>query len=458
MAKLKDYKIVVGKNATYNERRAAIFLSNKVKIIGGFRMDIVTDDSEPSKYEVVIGRTSREETQCVAFERADHRLKEFEIRYVDERLYITGLGTKPSVTEYDPSARMNNGDNGTMYGVYYFIDRILGHGFQYITDLDCFGGSVDIEIDESCDLVYTTEQLSSEMPKLIDGAAMYSLSNPGPQGFGSCYIIKTKSGKLIVIDGGLNQNTEHVVKSLEYLSDGKKPHVTAWFLTHMHIDHCGVYRTIAGDPEYGKRLSVETFYCDLRELEYYTELCLDKGSYNAAIRETLLQDHEHLGVKVKTPKTGDRIVIDEFTFDIINTPTEIKEDEKLYNVINDSSIVMKMTYDNKQTFMLLADAEGACNDNLLKNHRHELKSDVVQLGHHGVANVSRECYMEIGAKIYISQTNLAGWYCDQGEIGNEHDPGRKRTYSYIKRVGAKHENIYSDIAGVVSWKLPIEVK
>ena len=43
-----------------------------------------------------------------------------------------------------------------------------------------------------------------------------------------------------------------------------------------------------------------------------------------------------------------------------------------------------------------------------------LKSDAVQIGHHGTYNVSKGTYYKIGAEYYFWPITYRMWYCDDG--------------------------------------------
>ena len=460
MAKIRDYKIVISKNATYNERRAAIFFSNTVRQLGGNRPQMIYDDTLPTENEIVIGRTAREAQCGVEFARTENA-NEFELRFVDSRLYVTGLGICPDEPQsFDPNASTNFGDLGTIFAIYYLVDEIMGHSFIYRTKLDMYCGSLDVEVDESCNFIYTFATQSTEKPVKTDGTAMYFFSCVYPCIGGQGFIFKTREGKLVVLDGGLGNNTESVLRWLEELWDGEgKPVVSAWLLTHMHGDHFQVYTTICSKPEYRERIRVENFYADLLDDEFYSSKSSEISQFHVNMRHVMITEYEDLGVKYHNVVTGEHITVDELDFEVIHTPTDVVDNPRKMNS-NDSSVVYKLYVDgDKQTILFLGDGEGVVSDRLLDAHREQLKSDVVQVGHHGVANVSGECYDEIGAKVYLYSCPPYTWYLEWGhEICGSHDPGMKRQHYYMNRLGTKTENVYHTSFGMKSFKLPIEIK
>ena len=464
MADIRDFRIVVAKDAQYNERRAAIFVSNGIKAVTGKRLPMVSDESEPSEHEIVIGKTSREQTFGVDFSRDRDGAKSFRIKYIDGRLYITHLGTSKEMPEeeppYDPAVAYDNGDYGLMYAAYYFIDFVLGYRC-IIPSLDTLENKGAIEIDGRCDFDYTGEFFSTHMPKRFDGAAMYFVPASAQPNITQCCIFKTREGKLAVLDGGIPANAEHLVSILEYLWEGEgKPVVSAWMLSHLHGDHYGAYVRINQTPELAERIKIENFYCDLLDYSFYERIGDGIGWAQNALN-AVLRDYESTGAKVNKVVSGQKIALDEMTFEVVHTPTEIMNEEKkpfLCCNINDTSVVYKLHYDNKQTVLLLTDAEASCSINMLKNHREQLKCDIVQYGHHGGQSVSKECYAATGAKMSITPQGVHGWFCDGGEAPSQTELGIRRSLSYMCEQGIKPENILCDMFGTLSFELPIEIK
>ena len=64
------------------------------------------------------------------------------------------------------------------------------------------------------------------------------------------------------------------------------------------------------------------------------------------------------------------------------------------NPMNDSSLVFKITSPNRSV-LFLGDLGPDGGDVLFRESRHLLKSDIVQMAHHGHMNVSMEVYAEI---------------------------------------------------------------
>ncbi len=82
----------------------------------GVSMPIVTDDSEPTGFEIIIGKTNREDQNIVFADRDGKDVSSFEIRVIGNNLLIAGKSDE-------------DGRDGSEFGVYAFAREILGMGF-----------------------------------------------------------------------------------------------------------------------------------------------------------------------------------------------------------------------------------------------------------------------------------------------------------------------------------------
>lgn len=456
MAKIIDYTIVISRSAGATEKRAAALLREKIKVICGKKLPLVTDDAHPVPLEIVVGKTNREELDGLDFQRAARRFFEFVLQMQDKRLYIVGLGVDPGPLPYtSPYVVYNDGQISTAYGVYWFIEKILGCNMMFAANAD-FTEKPDLEIPEGFRFYHTTEALQKQLPERIDGAAMYliptTIQLEWPM---ECVIFKTGSGKFIVVDGGREDETDHVLRCLEHLAEGKKPVVSAWLFSHVHDDHYGVYKKLCEDPAFGSRVTVEHFYCHLLSEEFYLTTSREPNPEHVRVRNILLNSEKTLGARVHTVNRGDVIRAEEFAFEVLRIPSEERAADMN---MNDSSVVYRLNYNDQQTMVLLGDAEWVCSNELIETYGEALKSDAVQIGHHGVGNVSEECYRLIGADFYLWQNTPRVWYSDGGSGLHTRNIGVPNTMLYISQAGGKPENQFRDMEGILSLPLPITGK
>lgn len=460
MAKIIDYRIVIPANASSNEMRAATFLRDNIRLVCGKIIPIVRDTAAPREHEIVVGETKREIIDDITFKRYREPnmggIWEYVIKSAGSRIYLTGLGHAPEVEAPYLSAykHLDDGKIGTVMAAYHFVEDVLEYDFLYSQYVDIPENS-ELEMPANYDYQFTREALRAKEPILYEGAALYALhgaeelhANMGGM------IIKTKGGKIAVIDGGRPSEADRFIAILQKITGREVPHVDVWLFSHLHVDHFGVYYKLCSEEKYRGRVTVGDFYCNLLTEEFYTSLSKERVTNAAEIRAAMISPCASTGANVHTVEKGDIISLDEIEFEVIHVP-DIALAEKMN--MNDSSVVYKMTYAGQQTMMLLGDAEWVCSNDLVENCADKLKSDIVQVGHHGCGNVSGKCYELIDAEAYIWQIGEKFWYSDCGEGLNTHNTGVIRTREYMMRKCPKRENIYVALDDIVSSPLPMKI-
>ena len=201
------------------------------------------------------------------------------------------------------------------------------------------------------------------------------------------FVIITRQNNAIVIDGGRPAD----MPLLKQYVGGR--HISAWILTHAHNDHIsGFVDEIKKNN--GADFDIETIYYNFppyslidnhEVLDYeYLKTELDEMLPQFLQIEPKIRDRAHV------VQQGESIQVDECKIDFLYT-----YHEGLYNnLMNDSSLVFKVTAPNK-TVLFLGDLGPDGGDVLFRESRHLLKSDIVQMAHHGHMNVSMEVYAEI---------------------------------------------------------------
>ena len=224
-----------------------------------------------------------------------------------------------------------------------------------------------------------------------DKTLLYQLKETSKYMMG--FVLVTKSNNAIVIDGGRPADMPMLKKYI-----GNR-HISAWILTHAHNDHISglieEYKTNGA-----KDFDIEKIYYnfppfslidkhDVPNYEYHREELLEMlPEFNTTL--PLFKD------KTQIVKQGDSITVDEVKIDFIYS-----YHEGLYaNLMNDSSLVFKVFTENK-TVLFLGDIGPDAGDVLFRESRHLLKSDIVQMAHHGHMNPSFEVYAEIDPDVCL---------------------------------------------------------
>lgn len=457
MAKLVDYRIVIAENPRATEVRSALFLREKIKVICGKKLDVVKDTEEPCKNEIVIGQTNREKLDAIDFNRSLDGRWEYVIKKVNDRVYITGLGAfidtfKKAEKYFNTYANMNDGGNGTAIATYHFIEEVLGYKIMNSAFSD-FEEKPDLEMPNEYSYAFTREVLRAKMPKKLDGASMHFINVSERLDWNMMgVIIKTKSNKIIVIDGGHEEETDRFIKILCEITGEEVPTVDGWLFSHLHSDHFGVYCKMCEQEKYRGKVNIKNVYCNFLG-EDYNKTKLDLGTPISVFADEILNSDKTLGAKINIVKEGDILSFDDINFEVLHVPNPAYQKDMN---INDTSVVYKMTCEEGQSVMFLGDAECVCDKDLIENKAEKLKSDIVQVGHHGCGSVSPLCYKMIGAWASIWTIGERFWYGDSGDGINTYTPGVERYRIWLNEVGIKKENTYINMDEVLSFSLPIK--
>ena len=250
------------------------------------------------------------------------------------------------------------------------------------------------------------------------------------------YILKTKNNKIIVIDGGTTDDTENLIKQIN--KHGSK--VDAWFLTHLHDDHLGAFSNIANDEQ----IQIEKIYCSFNEYSWYEENEPSRAEFSKQILEILKQDN--IKDKVEEVSLNQDINIDDVKIEILG----IKNPEITENAGNEQSMVVKFDT-GKTTFLVLGDTGIKSSEKLLKTQKEKLKSDIVQMAHHGQNGATKELYEQINPTICMWPTPEWLWNNDSGE-GKDSGPWKTlETRQWMEKLKVKKNYVEKD--GDITIKL-----
>lgn len=213
---------------------------------------------------------------------------------------------------------------------------------------------------------------------------------------GMMYIIKLADNSLFVIDGGgYFQASDSVIdglwdfcKEITGTQTGEKLKIASWFCTHAHRDHMEVFY---------KLLSVHSDEIDLERVMYNFPSFKETDEINVYESETTYALYRRLeklapdALLVK-PHTGQTFTLDSLNIEVLYTHEDAfypKTGEVDLDTFNDSSTVLKLSFDGK-VFMLLGDVDSG-GEKIINNSYGEetLRADIVQVAHHGYNTVAK---------------------------------------------------------------------
>ena len=165
----------------------------------------------------------------------------------------------------------------------------------------------------------------------------------------------------MLIDAGNNTDGKLLVNYLKGLGVTSFKYVVG---THAHEDHIGGMDNIINN------FKINTFY-------------MPDAISTSKTFEDVLDALESNKVAFNTPKIGDTFNLKKAMFEVLSLGTDTSD-------LNDTSIVLKMTYNNTCT-LFMGDASSAVEKNLLDKN---INCDVLKVGHHGSKYSSSEAFIK----------------------------------------------------------------
>lgn len=258
------------------------------------------------------------------------------------------------------------------------------------------------------------------------------------------YIVVSNNGKIIVIDGGYSDESEEFLKLLKEIG-GEKPTISAWFLTHLHGDHIGLFADVI--KNHFSEVTIEKVYYNFPSRE-------EIGTYsNGAVLPTydyFFENYNKFEDKVKIVKKDDVIVIDEVKFEILFAPVNRYYES---NNINNSSIVIRMETGGQSVLFLADLAEPAGTDFINEVSAEKIKSDIVQMAHHGQYGVKKEVYEIAAPKCCLWCAPDWLWDNDIGAGFNTHGFQTVEVRTWMEELNVKHHIVLKD--GTQMLELPV---
>lgn len=168
-------------------------------------------------------------------------------------------------------------------------------------------------------------------------------------GQADCILINDNN-EYSLIDAGNNEDGEKLVNYFKDLGITKFKYV---FGTHAHEDHIGGMDNII------ENFQIEHFY-------------MPDAITTTRTFEEVLDALEEKNIAFETPKEDENLTFSDTDFKVLHVGKDKKD-------LNDTSIVLKLTYKNT-SYLFMGDATSSVEKDILDK---DIKSDVLKVGHHG---------------------------------------------------------------------------
>ena len=229
---------------------------------------------------------------------------------------------------------------------------------------------------------------------LLSGGEVRFLANTGSAAQQLSAVFKSSDGKVIVVDGGQEADTEHLVSVIKEFGGN----VDAWLITHPQTDHAGALNKILKEKR--SDISIDGIYYNFLEQAWYDENDPDECGMVRTLRENMAQYEKsklHSDMSMgNTVKLSDNL-----SFKVLNSP------QKSTGIFAGNSA--GLMYDiilNGKHFIILGDMARDVGDKLMAaGVLDDVSCDFVQISHHGQTGVSDEFYNKLNPSYCIWPTN-----------------------------------------------------
>ncbi len=199
------------------------------------------------------------------------------------------------------------------------------------------------------------------------------------------YTIKDTHGHFIVIDGGWTEDADTVRKII----NKNGGHVDAWILTHPHADHIGAFCEIYQNL---RNISIDKVYTVKMASP---KLCLANAPWDSV---DAYEKFRSMKIRqLKYVHRGDRLKIKGLNIEILSA-YEKKIDVISSDLLNDGSMMFKV-YGKNESMLFCADVGKRPSHYLKKKYGKKLKSDYLQMGHHGNGGLKKNFYKLVNPNI-----------------------------------------------------------
>lgn len=217
---------------------------------------------------------------------------------------------------------------------------------------------------------------------------------------GMSYVARLSDGSFLIIDGGKPNDTdvENLYAFLKNdLTPEQKPRISMWFFTHAHTDHIGL--AVKFLKRYKNDVEISAFahqFPDCDKINVACDLPEEKEmmlALLAAIEENFPK------ATVYYMHTGERYYFSGAELEVLSSMDN--SFPSLYFSLNDTSVITRLKFDSGKVVMLLADATHHQSRALAHTYGTSLKSDYLQMAHHGLIGGDIELYKLINPDVCL---------------------------------------------------------
>lgn len=240
-----------------------------------------------------------------------------------------------------------------------------------------YEGAVRVITEPLGDLPKLSEDyIKTNEPSITAVPCIYENNNKG-----QCQIIRLSDGSFFIIDSNSSIDGTGLYNALVELNGGEEGiTIAAWFFSHGHGDHYGGFTTFAKD--YGSKVKLESVIINATSFAAY-----EGTRYQPTWDFAGTHIHTYIamfgsGIKLIKPHTGYKFAVRDAVVEVLYTHDDLYPNN--VDWYNDVTTVIRVTLAG-QTIMFLGDLMDSMPCKIIASmySREILKSDIMQVAHHG---------------------------------------------------------------------------
>ena len=259
-------------------------------------------------------------------------------------------------------------------------------------------------------------------------------------------IMRLPDGRFIIVDGGY-KNDDRVYAALRDLVPSGDITIAAWFITHPHNDHYRGFTDFITNHSTDSSIVIERLMLNFANPEdFYAVVDGDKTvEWDVNFIYNTIKEYAP-DLTITQVHTGQIIDFGDATMEILYTMEDLMPKE-LPN-INDSSMAIRLKMGGS-SFMILGDTCYESGPIMHKMWGDYLKSDMVQIAHHGLWPSVESIYHDIKAEIVIVPARLSRYKYDISD-----SRWKKQTTAYLSYA----KDLYTACDEPIMIELPYKFK
>lgn len=252
-----------------------------------------------------------------------------------------------------------------------------------------------LEKEKLLRIIYEPNAILPDKALLENGSCeLYQLSLDQKEiDCGMSYVFKLCDGSFFIIDGGYFTKGE-CDRLYKFLCDhsNDKIIISGWFFSHAHEDHFGCFMDFV--EQYSSCVKVEKLYYNFPNM--YIPASKNWKAGNIASTERFyevvneyLPDVPHIKLH-----SGQKFNVRNAEIEVLATHEDLYPNK--FKNFNDTSTVIRINVNGK-SILFLGDTGDEMSKNLIHTYGEYLKSDIVQVAHHGFNGAKKKVYELIDA-------------------------------------------------------------